>query len=190
MDKKEIIQSPGRPNCYFMATMIALVDHGFNLDSMIYDNKTVKFCVPWALDFLWKKRVSIQQEHLETAWETIEAAWNRFSGNPAGGSSIRVFYAFTGKWPKTFYMDTLSGLLELDKYPMTIDSSLNPGIAGIVPIHSYSIQSISYAGLYLENPWRRYEPGNDGSDDGIFFLTWEQIKTSFLFVNVLKKNWL
>src|SRR5438477_12844980 len=71
---------------------------------------------------------------------------------------------------------------------MTTGSS--EGKEGIVSYHDYTIlgteEKDGQQFVILRNPWGNFEPGNDGKDDGVFKLSYEDFKKYFFSVDVAK----
>lgn len=128
-------------------------------------------------------------------WVTLlEKAYAQWKGGYEaignGGRSGDVFEALTGRrsgWSSTSYTpaDTLYTSISravAAHRPVTAgthgeDSGVNYSGTGVYAWHAYSVLDTRDEGgvksVQLRNPWGNTEPGNDGKNDGIFWMTME-----------------
>lgn len=63
---------------------------------------------------------------------------------------------------------------------------MSPSLKGLVAGHAYTVLSFDDKSdqIRLRNPWGDTEPGNDGKDDGIFVLSFQQFMANFYTLGI------
>jgi hypothetical protein len=133
-------------------------------------------------------------------FEKAYAAWKGSYANIEGGMAATALEALTGA-RGAFYPVTAE--LKPDDVYATLRSSLankgcvvalskpwTPSRQGVVADHAYTVLGVKDEGgvkqVQVRNPWGQSEPGNDGKDDGSFWLPMSDFMGSFASIEAAR----
>ncbi len=133
-------------------------------------------------------------------FEKAYAAWKGSYANIEGGMAATALEALTGAKGSFF---PVTAELKPDDVYATLASSLadkgcvvalskpwSPSRQGVIADHAYTVLAVKDEGgikqVQVRNPWGQTEPGNDGKDDGTFWLPMKDFMGSFASIEAAR----
>jgi hypothetical protein len=179
------------PNCTIIATINSMVMHDRDQLWKLVDNNTIKFYRRWPFAFIFPlyKRV---EYHSKITHKNIVSAFiycHRKAYGKAPYYVPNVLYRLYGKTPAYNRLSEDSSYedcIKADSVQVLTTKAEVP--KGLVSNHAYALNTkFTNEIIRLMNPWLYFEPGNDGNNDGVFNITWKDVKRNFRAVYRARK---